>query len=75
MNGLGFSLYGQNAPQLSGKEMKRHEKPLGRHQLHLEKQSFRSYRVSRYVRHEVLRKDSRVNGAGHDPTLAEGGYG
>ena len=41
----------------------------------LKNRAFSSHRVSRYVRHEVLRKDSRVNRAGHDPTLKEGGYG
>ena len=61
--------------QSSGKGMKRHEKPLGRHRLHLEKQGFGPHRDSRYVRHVVLMKESRVDGAGHDPTIQEGGYG
>ena len=67
-SGLGFS-YGQNQLQSSGKGVKRREKPLGRHRLHLEKQGFVPHRDSRYVRHVVLRKESRVDGAGHDPNL------
>ena len=51
--------------------MKRHEKPFGRHRLHLEKQGFSPHRDSRYVRHVVLMKGSRVDGAGHDPNLRE----
>jgi len=35
----------------------------------LKNRALSSYRVSRYVRHEDLRKDSRVNGAGHDPSF------
>lgn len=31
--------------------MKRHEKPLGRHHLHLDKQAYRSYRVNGYVKY------------------------
>ena len=67
-NGLGFS-HGQNQLQFSGKEMKRREKPLGRHRLHLEKQGFDPHRDSGYVRHVILRKGSRVDGAGYGPNL------
>lgn len=33
--------------------------------------AFGPHRDSRYVRHVVLRRESRVDGAGHDPNLRE----
>ena len=69
-NGPEFLTCRQKLLHFSGKGMKRHEKPLGRHRLHLEKQGFGPHRDSRYVRHVVLRKESRVDGAGHDPTIS-----
>lgn len=41
----------------------------------LKNRAYSSHRASRYVRHVVLRKESRVDGAGHDPAIQEGGYG